>query len=149
MSQNNNDRPPAKVADQRTTKTLSFETQIWQGPIPPPSILEQYERILPGAADRIFTAADEQRAHRFDRERGILTGDQKFKGRGQIFGFVMAMTMIIGGFALILKGKDTGGFIAICAAAVSVIGSFIYDKRHETKSVREITGAKSQPAPGA
>jgi uncharacterized membrane protein len=33
-------------------------TEIWQGPLPHPAALEQYEDILPGTADRIIRLAE-------------------------------------------------------------------------------------------
>lgn len=32
--------------------------QTWVGPLPPPNALEAYEKILPGAADRILAMAE-------------------------------------------------------------------------------------------
>jgi uncharacterized membrane protein len=36
----------------------------FSGPIPHPNILESYNRILPGAAERILSMAEEEQKHR-------------------------------------------------------------------------------------
>lgn len=36
----------------------------FQGPLPPPSMLAQYEEILPGAAERILVLLESETAHR-------------------------------------------------------------------------------------
>ncbi len=41
----------------------------WRSPIPPPHILEQYESILPGAADRILSMAEKAQECRHNRDR--------------------------------------------------------------------------------
>ena len=40
----------------------------FSGPIPPPSIIEGYERVLPGSADRIISMAEKQSAKSQDSE---------------------------------------------------------------------------------
>ncbi|MFQ7172706.1 MAG: DUF2335 domain-containing protein [Thomasclavelia ramosa] len=44
----------------------------YSGPIPHPSDFEQYERVLPGAADRILTMAENQSAHRQTLEKAAI-----------------------------------------------------------------------------
>lgn len=41
------------------------------GPIPHPDIIKQYEEILPGAADRIISMAENQSSHRQAMEKSM------------------------------------------------------------------------------
>ena len=43
------------------------------GPIPPPSMMEQYEGTLPGSADRILKMAENQSEHRQSLEKQRLS----------------------------------------------------------------------------
>ena len=43
---------------------ISTSVETFQGPIPPPNVLEAYERLVPGAAERILKMAENQAAHR-------------------------------------------------------------------------------------
>ncbi|MDD2767575.1 MAG: DUF2335 domain-containing protein [Methylococcus sp.] len=40
-----------------------------ENPVPPPQMLEHYERILPGAAERIIHLAEEECRHRHEMDR--------------------------------------------------------------------------------
>ena len=43
-------------------------TEFNSGPLPVPSLLEEYDRIVPGGAERIFALAEEQTRHRLEME---------------------------------------------------------------------------------
>ena len=45
----------------------------FSGPIPPPSIIEGYERVLPGSADRIISMAEKQSEHRQKMEDKMIS----------------------------------------------------------------------------
>lgn len=45
---------------------------IWQGPLPPPFVLEGYERLAPGAAKRFFDGMHDEQEHRHGQERLVL-----------------------------------------------------------------------------
>ena len=79
----------------------SFE--YFQGPIPSPQVASGYERAMPGSAERIFALAERQAVHR-----------QRIEARGQMLGFVVAMTAVVGGLGLIVQVDPTnrGVFLA-------------------------------------
>lgn len=43
----------------------------------------------------------------------MLKSDIEYNKRGQIFGFILLFTMIIGGFVLVYIGREVGGYGAI------------------------------------
>ena len=45
-------------------RTEHLQSSLFAGPLPPPEILEQYNRLVPDAAERILTMAETQAAHR-------------------------------------------------------------------------------------
>ena len=48
-----------EAVENETKKVIAEVIQgEFSGPIPPPSIIEGYERVLPGSADRIITMAE-------------------------------------------------------------------------------------------
>ena len=53
------------------TQSISFD-----GPIPPPILLEEYEKIQKGMTDRIMTMAESEMAHRHQWERDLLTAEK-------------------------------------------------------------------------
>ena len=54
--------PEVEVEDSGYSRTLQVHTSKYSGPIPPPETLEGYERLLPGAAERILTMAEQNAA---------------------------------------------------------------------------------------
>jgi uncharacterized membrane protein len=63
----------------------------FRGPLPPPDILEAYNQIVDGGAERIFRKFEEQSEHRMNLERLAIGEELKQSKRGQIFGFIVAL----------------------------------------------------------
>lgn len=62
---------------------------MWQGPLPPPAVLEEYDRIRPGAAERILVMAEKEQQHRHDTENESI-GAQVFYTRSMAVADVLA-----------------------------------------------------------
>ncbi len=105
---------------------LSISTQF-SGPLPPPAWLERYEAILPGAAERLLALWERQSAHRQGIENVAMTSNAGAQRRGQVFGFVIGLVGLVGGFVLVILGKDAAGYASVITsisalAAVYVVG---------------------------
>ena len=68
-------------------KLLLAVSQEFAGPIPPPSMMKQYEETLPGSADRILKMAETQSEHRQWMEKKILSFSNREVHIGQMLGF--------------------------------------------------------------
>ncbi len=66
-------RAPAPVDQQSPQDEKSHQTEIiaagWSGPLPPPAVLDEFNRIVPGCAERIFAQFEAEGAHRRELER--------------------------------------------------------------------------------
>ncbi len=82
-----------------------------------------------------MTMAERQSEHREKLEARVVNGNVASQTRGSYFAFILALVAIVGGFYLILKGKDTSGLVAIIGSLASLLGVFILSKR-EQKSER-------------
>ena len=70
--------------DEGKIKSLTLtHSESFSGPIPPPTILEGYERIHAGLADRIMKMAESQSEHRKILERNAWIN--KFKKRRYLY----------------------------------------------------------------
>ena len=101
---------------------------ISAGPIPPPDIMEQYEKTLPGSADRILKMAENQSEHRQSLEKQRLSFSNREVHLGQIFGFLIgAIAIVTGGYTALSGAQIPGGVIGTSAViglvSVFVIGS--------------------------
>jgi uncharacterized membrane protein len=125
----------------------SFSAEMYSGPIPPPSIMAEWEKLLPGSADRILTMAENQSAHRISMEEKVVDGDVRRSDRGLIFGFITALVMIIGGLVVIGLGHDFAGAAVITGSLVGVVGLFVYayiTREAERKSRQNAAAAANQ-----
>lgn len=97
----------------------------FSGPLPHPALLDQFERIVPGAAERIIRMAEEQAAHRRGLEKTAVEANAWSQKAGPVFGFIVAMTAILGGFVLVFYGHSTYGIAAIITALASLAAVFV------------------------
>jgi len=116
----------------RVARAYSFT-----GPLPPPEVLEKYNQVLPGLAERIMAMAEQQSKHRQGLERTVVDSNAFVQKLGPFLGFFVAVTAVIGGIFLILKGKDGYGLAAIIGALASLAGVFIYGKSKQKKELEE------------
>ena len=81
------DEPQKSVAipesKEELEKLLVAVSQEFAGPIPPPSMMKQYEGTLPGSADRILKMAENQSEHRQSLEKQKLSFSNRAIRRGQ------------------------------------------------------------------
>jgi uncharacterized membrane protein len=87
---------------------MAAQVQVWQGQFPPPDAIERYERVQPGAFNRIIAmaefaqatqAADTKRAH------DNVAGDTR---RAQWLGFAVAVLAIVAASGCAIAGAYTG-----------------------------------------
>ena len=103
------------------------QSSTFVGPLPPPEILEGYNKVLPGGAERIVAMAEAQSQHRRQMEAQIISEELKQSRRGQIFGFVLALVGLGLSTLLAILGHTIvasiiGGSTIIGLAVVFVVG---------------------------
>ena len=101
-------------------------TELFSGPLPHPVILSQYNTVVPGAAERIITMAENQSAHRIALEKHVIEADIQSSKTGQLFGFIIALVGLVGSFTLIMQGHELIGTILGGTTLVSLVGVFVY-----------------------
>ena len=105
--------------------------EIHTGPLPHPAILEEYNRIHPGAADRIIEMAEQESQHRRRLEKQALEAEIIEIRIGQIFAFLIGVVTILSGSYTAMQGAQiAGGFIGT-AGVVGLVSVFIVG--HRTK----------------
>jgi uncharacterized membrane protein len=88
--------------------------------------------------------AESQQKHRQSLEQRVVDSNCRDQRYGQVFGFIIAMTVVVGGFLLVREGKNVEGLVAIVASLVSLVGAFIYGKKKQDKDLRNKVGAFEQ-----
>jgi uncharacterized membrane protein len=133
-SQNNGAKDARQI-----NSTLQVSAQ-YSGPIPPPEILNRYNELLPGAADRIIAMAEAQAKHRQTLEQIAIKSGARDSMLGLIFGLTIGLAGISGSVFCIINGYQAGGTILGTGSLASLVGVFVYGSRQR----REERERKSQ-----
>jgi len=84
-------KQPRNIKTQPTTHKQSGVSVAahWQGPLPPPSVLREFDNALPGTAERIVRMAESEVAHRQAHENQVLSNIASDTKRGHYIGFAI------------------------------------------------------------
>lgn len=113
------------------------QQQSFAGPIPPPQVLEAYERTLPGSADRILKMAEEQSQHRQRLEQQVVAKNLTAQARGQHYAFGLSALLFGGSIYLLANGIQIGGLSTLVLAVAGIVSTFIYGRSKQEKERRE------------
>ena len=141
--------PKQKVADiqspETTNKILAQETSF-SGPIPPPAILQGYNQITPGLAERIVSMAEKEASHRHEIEHKELTADISDQNKifsearlGQICGLIIGLAAIIAGAYTATNGAQWPGGIIGGGGVIGLVSVFIYGRKQPHKPSQQNT----------
>ena len=113
-------------------------SMAFSGPLPHPEILQKYDEILPGAAERIIKMAEQQAEHRRSMEQQAIKSDIKNSGLGIWCGVIIGISGIIGGIMVAIFGKQPlfGGILSFATLA-SLVGVFIYGTQSRRKEKKQ------------
>lgn len=111
--------------------------EVYQGDLPHPKILAEYSKLYPDAPQKLIENGLAESKHRRELESKEQMLQYKFKNRGQIFGFIVALGIIIGGIFLIYSGHTVTGSIMAGVTAIGVIGLFTGNTKDKKDSSEE------------
>jgi len=141
--------PNALDTRQPPARRVSASISAFQGPLPPPEMLERYNQVVPNGADRIVGMAETQLRHRQGLESTVVNGNVTSQKPGQVFAFILGFIAIVGGIVLIGIDKNTQGLAAIITAFVALAGVFVYGRweqeRERERKRREAREAAENP----
>jgi uncharacterized membrane protein len=113
----------------------TFEAAHWSGPLPPPSALESYEKILPGAASAIFKMATEEQQHRHALQTQDLKHRIFIENAGLVSAYSLALVGTLMGGWIVYNGANATGFGAILVSLGSLVAASIWKQRQEAQQV--------------
>lgn len=97
--------------------------------LPDPEELAKYEKIIPGGAERILELAERQ----FEQESALTSRQLETSARTtrikQFIVFVLALTGLALGSALLLQGSELAGLIVIIVDAIALISVKPYESK--------------------
>ncbi|MBI4082063.1 MAG: DUF2335 domain-containing protein [Candidatus Lambdaproteobacteria bacterium] len=124
---------PAHLPKREQQVTIRAE---FSGFLPPPQFLEQYERTLPGAAERIFRIAEQEQRHAHEMRAAELEADIRDSRLGQWLGFGIGVACLITSGWLGYLGLEWASAIVGPFGITGLVSVFVWGRK------------KAQPSPG-
>jgi uncharacterized membrane protein len=93
--------------------------------LPPPDVLERYEQLLPGAAERILLMAEKATTGEIDTNDRLASAEVSTAKTGQVFAFVLTLFALIAAVALFARHDNVAGLALLSMPVVMLIRSFI------------------------
>lgn len=134
--QNHSEILPPNENGTAVAKELRLQQMQFSGPLPPPNLLDAYEKAHPGLAAKIITFAEQEANHRRAMERIAMDADVGAQNkifqeanRGQNYALIIGLFSIAAGtFAAIMGAEIAGGFIG-STGVVGLVTAFIIGRR--------------------
>lgn len=118
----------AQAASIKVTRKSQFN-----GPIPPPEIIAEYQAIQNDFPERIMAMAERQQGHRHKMENKALNADILMGVLGWLTPTLIVLLALFFAYVLLSAGKDTEAFVAVIVAIGTLLGAY-YNKKKKTDS---------------
>jgi uncharacterized membrane protein len=106
------------------TDSIGFQAELvevaWQGPLPPPEQLAEYEKIVPGAAMRILSMAEAAISGPIQNTAKLTDAEIEASKRGLTFAIALTSVMSIASIVFFILAVVGVGSTAACITAGSV-----------------------------
>ena len=128
------DSKPGKVS--AVSESIRFSG--FSGPLPPPEVLGQYEKLCPGPSDRIIRLAEEEAMHRRSIEQSIARTemeqakrDSDEARRGQLCALLITLAAIGAGAYTAIAGHEVAGSIIGVGGIGSIVTTFLIGRSQQ------------------
>ncbi len=135
--------PPRRI---RTVihEAVRQELRIFRGPLPPPDVLADYNKVYPGCGKEVVQMARDEQRHRHQIEDRQTDGDLTLAKRGQLIGGFLALALVIGAIYLVSHDKPVSGLSVLGGVVVAFGGAFIYDRYQRARDAKQQKGRETQ-----
>lgn len=125
---------PSEPKKRRNSSQLV--AQSFSGPLPPPSLLNQYDE---DTRKTIVDMAYQQSTHRQFLEKSVVSSNITNEKIGMFIATGITLFMIGGGIYLLMNDKNGIGFTLIFGPSLFQAGNYIYNKYQEHKIEKKPT----------
>ncbi len=132
----------AELATFIEARSMSFS-----GPIPHPSLLAQYNDVVPDAADRIIRMAEEQAIHRQYLEKKVVQSDVDRSKTGQVGAVLVTFFFTSLAAFLVEKGHPIEAVAIVGVNLSTLVYIFITGKKEQKKELEQKNKAVPEEAP--
>ena len=143
--------PKEMLLDALGNVSLTVEQQVshqqYSGPIPPPSMLNDYDKVKNGFAERIVSMAENEQKHRHSLEFTAIDGAITKDRRSQNYALICVLFISTLCGTLIYNGHDGAGAFLGGTTLVGLAALFITGRRDVTKKNESEKGAVTDNPP--
>jgi uncharacterized membrane protein len=109
--------------------TAIMRREEFRGPIAHPDHLDRYEKICPGAADRIISMAEREQQFRIDVLTKSQDDDTLDRKRGMYCGLAAFLALVSGGVVCAFWGHLYLGAAFVAVGALSAAAVFVHGRQ--------------------
>ncbi len=131
-------------SQQKTSPAVTHRQTFahWEGPLPPPGALQQFNEVIPNGAERVMVLCEKQSSHRQELERKVIDSRIANMKRGQIFALLIAiLALLVAGYCAHI-GQPIVALTIAGIDIVSLTSVFMYGSRTQRKELQERREAK-------
>jgi len=108
-------------------------------------MLEEYNRVVPGFADRIILMAEKQQDHRQKLESTVINSRTGSERLGTHYAFALAVLFGLGAIYLLERGHGSAGIAVLITDITALVGTFIAGRYMQKKENQDKIKALTQP----
>ncbi|MFT4190894.1 MAG: DUF2335 domain-containing protein [Comamonas sp.] len=124
--------PPENAEQARQQQAAVVQSQQWEGPLPPPGALQQFNAIIPDGANRIMAMVEAEQAHRIKTDQEVLAATVKDTRRGHWIGLTISLCALIGAGVTAYLGAHPVVSVAMVGLPIAVIiQAIVASKSHK------------------
>lgn len=102
----------------------------YRGPLPPPELMERYEQVLPGTAERLLRMVEAEGEHRRELEAKHLQGQLAETSKGQWMAFLIGLfTIAVGAVTAAIYDKELAGALLGSGGVIGLVTVFIAGRK--------------------
>ena len=136
-----------KLQPEQRERVLRIIQQVatsFEGPLPPPQMLAEYDQLIPQGAERLMKLLEGQTRHRHEQESRIVKAQTNLPARGQIIGTVLCIFFGAIGWHLSINGHDAVAGLLFGTTIIGLVTVFVLGRAPQVR-----TANSSSPRPKA
>lgn len=111
------------IPDERKSAIVQQMETYYYGPLPMPSAFAQYDKALPGAAERILQMAEQEQNHRHEMDNKRMRMESRDSIIGIFAGLALGVAALAAGTTVALNVPSVGGTVIAGLFGISGIGA--------------------------
>ena len=109
----------------------------YEGAIPHPKLMKEWEELVPGSAKSIFRHFEQQSEHRIESEKKVVRANNFKLYVGPIFAFIIAMTAVGGGIYISVTQQVVVGGLLSFSGLATIIAPFLVNELRQSRQDKE------------